>query len=96
MRNRYVVTYDISDAKRLRKTFNTLRAHGDHVQLSVFECLLSDVELVKLRSELEVVINQREDQVIFLDLGPAEGESPARFSCLGRPYRPMTLGPVVI
>jgi CRISPR-associated protein Cas2 len=48
MRLLYVVTYDISDKKRLRKVFRLMRGYGDHLQLSVFRCELSGVERFEL------------------------------------------------
>ena len=50
MRNTYIVSYDISDSKRLRRVFKTLRNWGDHLQFSVFECQLSRMDLVVLRT----------------------------------------------
>ena len=44
-RQSYVVTYDICDPKRLRRVYETLRGHGDHLQLSVFRCDLTRREL---------------------------------------------------
>ncbi|MEK7751294.1 MAG: CRISPR-associated endonuclease Cas2, partial [Acidobacteriota bacterium] len=41
MRNSYLVSYDIADDKRLRQVFKTMRAYGDHLQFSVFECQLT-------------------------------------------------------
>ena len=46
MRSSYLVCYDISDDKRLRKVFKTMRAWGDHIQFSVFECQLTSADLV--------------------------------------------------
>ncbi len=46
MRSSYLVTYDISDAKRLRLVFRTTRGYGDHLQYSVFECQLTASDLV--------------------------------------------------
>ena len=40
-RNRYFVTYDISDDTRRTAVFKTLRGFGDHLQYSVFRCDLS-------------------------------------------------------
>src|SRR5438132_1533207 len=72
MRNTYIVCYDICDPKRLRDVFKTMRGWGDHLQLSVFECRLTRADLVTLRAELAEIIDHREDQVLFVDLGPAE------------------------
>jgi len=86
MRNSYVVTYDISDDKRLRQVFKTMRDYGDHLQFSVFECQLTATDLVKLRAELAKIINHDVDQVLFVDLGPSEGRGDRVITALGRPY----------
>ena len=86
MRNSYIVTYDISDDKRLRKVFKTMRGFGDHLQYSVFECQLTPTDLVRLRSALAAVIHHTEDQVLFVDLGPAEGRGDCVIAALGRSY----------
>ena len=86
MRNSYVVTYDISDDKRLRQVFKTMRDYGDHLQFSVFECQLTPTDLVKLRAALSGSINHDEDQVLFVDLGPSEGRGDRVITALGRPY----------
>ena len=86
MRNSYLVCYDISDDKRLRRVFKIMRAWGDHLQYSVFECQLTRSDLARLRSELSEVIHHGLDQVLFVDLGPAEGRGDRVISALGRPY----------
>ena len=86
MRNSYIVSYDIADAKRLRQVFKTMRAYGDHLQLSVFECQLTRMDLVRLRAELSDIIHHDKDQVLFVDLGPAEGRGERVITALGKPY----------
>ncbi|HEX3852832.1 MAG TPA: CRISPR-associated endonuclease Cas2 [Polyangiaceae bacterium] len=86
MRNSYVVTYDISDPKRLRKTYKLMLGWGEHLQFSVFQCELTDRELVELRSELARVIHHTEDQVLFVDIGPVEGRATGAIEALGKPY----------
>ena len=86
MRKSFIVSYDISDEKRLRKVFKIMRGYGDHLQFSVFECQLTATDLVWLRSELASVIHHSNDQVLFVDLGPAEGRGDRVITALGRPY----------
>ena len=86
MRNTYIVSYDIADPKRLRKVFKTMRAWGDHLQLSVFECQLRKVDFVRLRTELNDIIHHHEDQILFVDLGPSEGRGDRVITALGKPY----------
>ena len=86
MRNTYIVSYDISDPKRLRQVFRVMRGWGDRVQLSVFRCEVSPQELVEMRAQLRDAIHAGEDQVMFVDVGPADARGRAAISAMGRPY----------
>ena len=86
MRSSYLVCYDIADDKRLRKVFKTIRNYGDHVQYSVFECQLRPVELAQCRADLAAIINHAQDQVLFVNLGPAAGRGDSVITALGLPY----------
>lgn len=86
MRQTYIVTYDVSDPKRLRKVFKTLKGYGDHLQLSVFRCELNRRELVELRALLGGIIHHDHDQVLFVDVGPEEGRGNTSISALGLAY----------
>ncbi len=86
MRTSYIVCYDISDDKRLRKVFQTMRKFGDHLQYSVFECQMTPSDLVRCRADLAKIIHHGEDQVLFINLGPAEGRGDRVITALGRRY----------
>jgi len=86
MRISYLVCYDICDDKRLRRVFKVMRGYGDHLQYSVFECQLTSMDLVRLSSELSGIIHHDEDQVLFVNLGPAEGRGDRVITALGKPY----------
>ncbi len=86
MRQTYVVSYDVCDAKRLRKVFRILRGYGDHLQYSVFRCELTARERVELQAKLRDAIHQGEDQVLFVDVGPADGRAAEAFWALGKAY----------
>ena len=86
VRNAYLVCYDICDEKRLRRVYKTMRGWGDHLQFSVFECQLTASDLARLRGELQDIIHQKEDQVLFVMLGPAEGRGDRVITALGKPY----------
>jgi CRISPR-associated protein Cas2 len=90
MRRRYFITYDISDDKRRDRVFKTLRNRGDHVQFSVFLCELNAREYALLKGELQQYVHQRDDQVLLLDLGPAENvfEIGQGMECVGSAYCP--------
>jgi CRISPR-associated protein Cas2 len=86
MRTTYIVCYDISDPKRLRAVFKTMRGWGDHLQLSVFECRLTRSEMVTVKAELHEIIHHEDDQVLFVDLGPAGARGDRVITALGKPY----------
>jgi CRISPR-associated protein Cas2 len=44
------------------------------------------MDLARLKAELAEVIHHTEDQVLFVDLGPAEGRGDRVITALGRPY----------
>lgn len=88
MRQSYIVSYDVCDAKRLRKVFKVMRGYGDWLQLSVFTCELNRRELVELRRDLAGVIDAKADQVLIIDIGPADGRGRRAIASLGRAYVP--------
>ncbi|MEX2580848.1 MAG: CRISPR-associated endonuclease Cas2 [Verrucomicrobiales bacterium] len=89
MRNTWIVTYDVCDAKRLRRVFKTCKGRGAHLQYSVFECDLDPQEKAEFEAKLHAEINDDEDQVLFIDLGPAEGRGNRVIHAIGLPYYSM-------
>ena len=69
-----LITYDVSTqdaggAKRLRNVAKACVAHGQRVQNSVFECLLSEAQFCELRHRLEQLIEPESDSLRFYMLG---------------------------
>lgn len=83
MRRHYLVTYDISDAKRLRRVFKTMKGFGAHLQFSVFQCDLPEIDLVRMKAALTEIIDQREDQVLIIDLGTTDSNPVKRIESMG-------------
>ena len=81
----FVVCYDIAHPKRLRKVYRTCRGYGEHLQYSVFRCVLSELRHAQFQAELLQIVEAREDQVMFVDLGPAAVEGLDAFTSLGLP-----------
>ena len=52
MKNQWIVSYDITDAKRLRKVAKFLEGYGNRIQNSVFRVYVSDRDLEKIKWEL--------------------------------------------
>jgi CRISPR-associated protein Cas2 len=86
VRNTYLVCYDISNDLRLRRVHKTMCGFGDRLQYSVFECKFSPVDLARCKHALARLIHQREDQVLFVDLGPADGRGARVITTIGRAY----------
>ena len=85
-RIRYLVSYDVSHPKRLRKVARTLEGFGVRLQYSVFECALDGLRLAKLKAELQDLLNHEEDQILFVSLGPSTGDATLVIETMGLPY----------
>lgn len=83
MRHIYLVAYDVSEDKRLRRTYRRMRGFGDPLQYSVFQCNLSDVERMKMVEALSAIIKHDEDRVMIVDVGPVDGRARMAFDYLG-------------
>ena len=64
-RTLYVIAYDIPSDRRRTKVHKALCGFGDWTQYSLFECFLTDKELVALRGKLDSILNPKEDSVRF-------------------------------
>jgi CRISPR-associated protein Cas2 len=84
LRRRYLLSYDIAEAKRLKAVFRLMRGYGNAVHYSVFLCDLSVGEKALMMFDLRRVLNMAEDRVFIVDLGPAKRKRPCRFETLGR------------
>ena len=63
-----VVAYDVSTEspegrRRLRKVADACQAYGQRVQKSVFECSLSETQLLQLENRLLGIVNLTEDRL---------------------------------
>jgi CRISPR-associated protein Cas2 len=71
MRNVFLVSYDVADAKRLRRAYKKMCGFGTPVQYSVFRCELTATERQLLKEALWDILNWDQDRVMLVDLGPA-------------------------
>jgi CRISPR-associated protein Cas2 len=96
MRRVCIVSYDISDPKRWRQVYRTMRGYGQHLQLSVFACDLTRSQRIEMIAALETAIDASEDQVLVVDLGPSEARPIHHIEAVGRPVTVRDRGPVVL
>jgi CRISPR-associated protein Cas2 len=92
----YVVTYDISDAKRWRAIYSLMNGYGEWVQLSVFQCRLSRQRHAEMIATLDELISQSEDHVVIIDLGLAENVQPKVVSLGKADFTPIRREPVIV
>ena len=93
--NLYIVAYDISDQRRWRRVFRLMKGYGEWLQLSVFQCRLSQRRRVELKLALDEILDHAQDHVVILDLGPAASIRP-RVESLGKPFAVVERRPVIV
>lgn len=69
-----LITYDVNTEteagrRRLRKVAKCCVQHGQRVQNSVFECILDNSQYLKVKYELEKLIDPQSDSLRFYNLG---------------------------
>ncbi len=67
-RTLYVIAYDIANDRRRTKIHKTLSGFGEWTQFSLFECHLSEKEMLRLRERLDKLIKPEHDNVRFYPL----------------------------
>lgn len=91
-RRHILVSYDIADEKRVKRVQKVVSDVTDRVQYSVYCGQFSRKDLVILKERLRRVLNQDQDQVLFLDLGAVHGTDDEAIDLgiehLGRPWSP--------
>lgn len=69
-----LITYDVNitspqGAKRLRNVAKACQNYGKRVQNSVFECVVTEVQFITLRNQLDNIIDLKQDSIRFYMLG---------------------------
>lgn len=96
MRRCYLVCYDICNDKRLRRVHKLMKAYGEAWQYSVFYCTLKAIDRVRLENGLREIMNQKEDQVLIVDLGANEDGARESSTFMGAGVSEPESGMVVI
>lgn len=99
MRQCFVVCYDIAEPQRWRRVYRHMLGVGDPVQYSVFRCDLSSAEKTLLLEKLVAVMNQAEDRIMFIQIGPAghDRSDDRRIETWGKPLIDMPKrGPLIV
>ncbi len=91
----YLVCYDITDQKRWRRIYKTMKGYGAWLQLSVFQCRLNRQNLLRMTDTLTELMNADEDHVMIIDVGPAESVT-IRVESFGRPFKAIERRAIIV
>lgn len=68
-RKRFVViAYDITDNRRRSKVADKILQYGGRINLSVFECMLTDSQLAALQADLSKLTDIKTDKIALYTL----------------------------
>ena len=83
-RTRYLLAYDIREARRLRRVHRVAKDFGEPLQYSLFVCDLTRVELMRLKAALLEEMKTTQDSVSIFDLGAPSGRGIQCIEFIGR------------
>lgn len=69
-RQHYLISYDISDTKRLHHVHKLIQGYAISGQKSFYECWVTKEELSELRCNIANIIDKTEDRVHIFQLDP--------------------------
>lgn len=84
----WIIAYDISNPKRWKKVFTILKGYGEWLQLSIFQCSMSDIKAQNLITALDEIIDKKEDHILLISLGKIS-RLERKISSLGKPFKPI-------
>lgn len=64
----WLIVYDIRDTKRLAKVSKCMESYAWRVQKSVFESSATAETIGRLKRELERIIDEQEDFILFFEI----------------------------
>lgn len=91
----YIISYDICDDRRWRRLYKLMKGYGQWLQLSVFQCRLDKMKILRLENSIREIVHFEEDHVLVMDLGPAD-QTKLRVRSIGRQFEPVDRRPVII
>lgn len=80
---RTLVAYDVPSDRRRARIAKKLLTYGDRIQYSVFVVDASPATLLRMRGELEGLIDPDEDSILLCDVGLLRSVDETRFEYVG-------------
>ena len=72
-----------------------MQGFGEWLQLSIFQCRLDKVRMLRLEASIREIVNSKEDHVLIMDLGPADSVSP-HVTSIGKAFQPVQRESIVV
>lgn len=98
-RRTWLCTYDVASDKagdkRRSALFDLLMNHGEHVQFSVFLCVLTLKEITYLHAQAESILHRDQDQLLLIDLGPDGTDWTQNLRCVGKIWTPQVRSRII-
>lgn len=63
-----VIAYDITDDRRRYRVVKALKQYGTAINMSVYECMLTDSQFEKLLIRLGKLIDVESDKIVYYDM----------------------------
>lgn len=81
---RTIIAYDIPDDRRRTKLAKILLGYGDRIQYSVFVVDCSPARMLRLKDQVQDVVEKKIDSVLFCDLGLISQLGSTKYSYIGQ------------
>ena len=60
-----VVAYDVADDRRRKRISKALEKYGTRVNFSVFECMFTEIQFLKVQQLLKEKMKMKEDTIVY-------------------------------
>ncbi|QWW19371.1 CRISPR-associated endonuclease Cas2 [Schaalia sp. 19OD2882] len=80
---RVLIAYDVPCDRRRNRVAKKLLKYGDRIQYSVFVVDAAPARVLRLRGELESIVDRSEDSILMCDLGLLSSVDETRFTYVG-------------
>lgn len=61
----WIIAYDIANNKRRRRIVKIIEKYGKRANFSVFECMLTEYQLIHTKTKISKILDATEDKIIF-------------------------------
>lgn len=80
---RALVAYDVPSDRRRTRVAKKLLNYGDRIQYSVFVVDAAPAKIIRMRDELDALIDPEEDSILICDVELLSSVDDKRFSYVG-------------